>query len=368
MSKLNKRDMLTLIIVVLLILLAWICRFANNLKIEHIYKLSIALVRSFIYIGLIFSWGVSIRKRIMQKEVCNYLTAVAALLIFWFVIRTMKYLVLSEVDTMMRCCWYLFYIPIIFVPMYGILAATCIGKPENYAIPRWRKLFCLPALILLLLVLTNDLHQLAFRFPGGVPNNGDIYSRGVLYFVVAAWIVAETFGMMVILFKKSRLPGKGKRIWPPTMFSLVAIAYGVLYILEIPVVKAVAGDMTVVFCLMMMGVFEACIQAWLIQSNSRYEELFHASTIAAQITDENYIVRYSAGNTLTPELRLLEDAENKPVMLDGGIRLSHAAIGGGHMFWREDVSELLAVLEKLGDTQDELRSYGSLLDEENRQK
>lgn len=64
-----------------------------------------------------------------------------------------------------------------------------LGKPENYRLPKWTSLLYIPAVLLLLLVLTNDLHQLVFVFPADAAAWLDTdHGYGVGYFIVMGWI------------------------------------------------------------------------------------------------------------------------------------------------------------------------------------
>lgn len=49
---------------------------------------TMGLIRSVLYIGLYFVWGISIKKRVMQAQVQRYLTAIVGMMIFWFIVRT----------------------------------------------------------------------------------------------------------------------------------------------------------------------------------------------------------------------------------------------------------------------------------------
>ena len=49
------------------------------------------IARSLIYIALYIGWGISVSKRIIQVQVRHYLIAVSGLMVFWFVIRSMRY-------------------------------------------------------------------------------------------------------------------------------------------------------------------------------------------------------------------------------------------------------------------------------------
>lgn len=115
------------------------------------------ILRASIYIGLFAIWGISVRNRIIQPQVRRYLTAVSTLMVFWITVRTIRYS-LEECPWVMRHLWYLYYLPILFIPLLAVLVALSLGKPENFRLPKWVTLLNIPTTTLLLLVLTNDLH------------------------------------------------------------------------------------------------------------------------------------------------------------------------------------------------------------------
>ena len=121
-------------------------------------------LRSAIYIGLFAAWGVSTRSRIIQPQVRSYLTAIAALMVFWVTVRSIRYL-LAQDPWVLRHLWYLYYLPMLFIPFLAVFVAMSLGRPESFRLPKWTKLLYIPTAALLLLVLTNDLHQLVFVFP-----------------------------------------------------------------------------------------------------------------------------------------------------------------------------------------------------------
>ena len=88
MAKVQKSEVKAGIIVVLLIICAVLARVLGKLGYASV---TFGLIRTIIYIGLYIAWGVSVRKRVIQLQVRRYLTAVSALMVFWFVVRSMKY-------------------------------------------------------------------------------------------------------------------------------------------------------------------------------------------------------------------------------------------------------------------------------------
>ena len=55
------------------------------------------IVRSLIYIALYIGWGISVSKRIIQTQVRHYMVSVSGLMVFWFVIRTIKYFFITDI-------------------------------------------------------------------------------------------------------------------------------------------------------------------------------------------------------------------------------------------------------------------------------
>ena len=158
-------------------------------------------------------------------------------------------------------------------------------------------------------VLTNDLHQLVFRFSKQPPFSDKDYSYGIVF--------------MVIL---------------------------------------IAGDMTAVCCLLMAAIFQGCILCGLIQTNNRYFELFQTSGgLDAEITDHSFQRYYHSGDfpELSSELRRI--IIDRSSVQEQGIRINHIPIRGGHLFWSEDILVLLDQYQDIREQQEELTARNRLL-------
>lgn len=199
--------------------------------------------RSFIYIGLFAGWGFSIRHRIVQKQVRKYLTGAAALLVFWLMVRTAKYFIFRQPD-ILRYLWYLFYLPMLFVPMLAVLIALSLGRRDDYRLPRAVWILWAVSAALFLLVMTNDLHQAVFTFP----KNSDVwtdsehgYSWG--YYLVVSWQVVCAVTALIIMGIKCRK--HGSRFLLPIVPFAAAIAYTALYYAGVPWLRYLFGDVAV---------------------------------------------------------------------------------------------------------------------------
>lgn len=364
MEKMGKSTRRICVTVLFLVMTAVACRFVGN---AGILSTPMGLLRSGIYICLYITWGASLRSRIIQPQVRRYLTVIAALMVFWFLARTVKFHFVSDATHpgVVRYLWYFYYLPMLFIPLLAVFVSTSLGKPEDFRLSRWVRLLYIPTALLLALVLTNDLHQLVFAFPPGAAVWTDShYDHAMGYFLVFGWSFLCTVIMLGVVLGKCRVPHIRKRIWVPVCFLCALIGYTLLYILGADWLVFFAGDMTAVMCLMYAGTLESCIQCGLIQSNSHYGDLFDASTVAAQITDDEYRVCLSSGTAEPVPAELLRQTTDGPVMLKDGVRLSGAPIHGGHVVWQEDVSEAVGRLETLQDLNESLEDRNTVARDE----
>ena len=352
MQKQNKALIRTAVIVLLLILLAIYLRFIGNAGTLPMFA---GLVRSFIYIGLFGAWGVSVWRRIVQKQIRRYLLAASVLIVFWLTIRTIKFH-LGMNFNVNRQLWYAYYIPMLFIPLMALFVALSLGKAENYHLPRWTAALYIPTAILVLLVLTNDSHQLVFTFPPGTDIWTDkSYAYNTGYWFVICWEALCAAAAIIIMLFKCRIPQSRRVLWLPLVPFGVSLLYGLMYIAGVPWLMTLAGDITVMQCMLYTAVFESCIQCGFIQSNTGYDLLFPVSTISAQIVDKNYNVVYSSVSVSKLPKPVLRQTETGTVALDRNTLLKGNAIRAGFVVWQEDVTELADAIDELKANQEQIK-------------
>lgn len=131
---------------------------------------------------------------------------------------------------------------------------------------------------------------------------------------------------------------------------------------------AIAGDMTVVQCLTFTASFEACIRCGLIQSNMGYATLFEVSMAKGLITDRAFVPVQCSMQAAPLHEEQLRQALTGSVQLDATTQLHGHPIRKGYIFWQEDITELVALLEELRLTQEELHDIGDVIQAETAQK
>ena len=356
--KRNTKHLLAAIFVFTIIAAAYSCRMLSMFDLGGVY---VNHIRAALYLLLFSLWGFSLDRRIIQKQALHCMRLTAALMLLWLVLRTLKYEVVTDL-TVARYIWYLYYLPMLFIPLLGVYIALSLGKSEKFRLSGKIGALALVPAALFLLVITNDLHQQMFAFDSGVPGVPDnySYSHGFLYFICLGWMVACMFFSLICLLKKSRIPGGGKKKIRPFIIGCATVLYGVLYMLGIPAVRWLFGDMNVLFCLLYAAIYESCIRCRMIQSNTGYVELFEATTLAACIADRNGDIvlrsRPAGEDMVCPK-------EGLQILRPNGIRISSAPINGGYAVWQDNVRPLIELRTKMSENKTEIKNNKEKLQE-----
>ena len=354
----NKKKMLSCGVILISVLLAYICRLARP---ENVFMRNIAdQCRNCIYLGIYCAWVIYLEKHVVHKKMRRCLTAIGCLMVFWFFVRTVKFHILHD-PLGEHVCWYLYYIPMILIPVLGLAAAMFFGEKAEEKTVRRIKILLTVAVVLIVSVFTNDLHQMVFHFAKQPPFSDNEYSYGILFMVIQGWMLICLTGMEIILIRKSRITGK-KQFWLPIIPGILLLGWNIGNIFRLPFIQTFAGDMTAVCCLLMAAIYQGCILCGLIQTNNRYFELFQTSGgLDAEITDYSFQRYYHSGDfpQLSPELRAM--IINRSYVQEQGIRINHIPIRGGHLFWSEDISVLLDQYQDIREQQEELTARNRLL-------
>lgn len=358
MIKKRKKKLVNGGIILLAVIVAYAFRLIGN---GNYYFVLFPYLRSFIYIGLFIAWGISIRRRIVQKQVAQYLTGISVLLILWFTFRSAKYFIFWQ-PTAIRYLWYLYYLPMLFIPILALLVALSLGKPDDYRLPKAACALWIISGILLLLVLTNDLHQLVFTFP----EDAEVWSDksngyGIGSFIVIGWQILCMISALVVMIIKCRLKNGRRQLWTVLPMAVSLVYLGLNY-MDVQWFKLFFGDITAFQSLMYMLCFEGCITCGFIHSSSRYFDLFSSSIgTSAVITDKDFNVRYAALNARRiPRIDMIK-AAHSPLTVENGLTVHSIPVNGGYAVWTEDMSALLKIKEQSESLAEELNERNNLL-------
>ena len=276
-------------------------------------------------------------------------------------LRGIKYSAFSEVGVLARHTWYLYYVPILLMPLFLFYISLLVSPKKDFTIPKgWYSVLAV-TVVLIVFVLTNDLHQLVFRFAPDFSDWDSNYSYGWLFYAVTAWQYLLYLAAIVILVIKCRISSAKKNAW----VILIPFSIGVLMNILLLTGKVPESNGSPIFefpealIFTMAAVLECCMQLGLIPTNNDYGKLFHQFSISAQITDEEGTPVYASYSSLP--------LTKEQFSLESGARigehtiLNKMKIPGGFGFWQDDISELDRLNEELAEAKQELAQEAELI-------
>ena len=321
------------------------------------------LLTNLIYIGLAMAWGFSISRRSLPRNDRRWLLLGCTMAVLWLFLRAVKYRFFSD-DTITRHLWYLYYVPQILAPLFSLFAALQLGRREGDALSRKWYLLFIPAALLIGGILTNDLHQMAFRAaPGAVTMEAD-YTHGRVYYLAMTWIVALLLATGIIVYRKCRVSESRRYAWVPLCvflggFALCSLSFANIYTFH---------KMPECFCLTFAAFWEGCLQVGLLPTNGHYRYFFSESTVAAQIVDGQGCPVYRAKNApnLTPNQ--LEAGARESILLNTDTRLQSVPVQDGRVYWVEDIAKINRIQAQLAEINAQLSEENELIQAENELK
>lgn len=269
-------------------------------------------------------------------------------------LRGIKYSAFSEVGVLARHVWYLYYVPMLLLPLFLFFISLMVAAGKS-ARGTWIRYAALAVtLAFISLVLTNDLHGQVFRFQPGFADWDSDYTHGWLFYAMMFWQYALYLAALLILIIKCRIVSSRKNSWVILIPAATGIALNVLILTgNMPRINGIPiMEFQEALIFSAATVLECCMQLGLIPTNRDYGKLFRQLSIAAEITDRKGTPVYvsASARPLTAEESALPDGAR----IDGHTVLHRMTIPGGFGFWQDDVTEIDRLNEELAEAKAEL--------------
>lgn len=352
----SRETVISNIICIVLVLSVGVVRLAGY----HYGTFSFNAVICALFTGAAFIWIYQLMRRILQPERRRYFVMIAVLIIFWIMIRTVKYELVLSYQAISRYLWYMYYIPQTFIILLMFFSVLYIGKPYGWQINKEWKLLYIPAAVISAGIMTNDLHQQAFRFTEGLDNWYDSpYTHGPVYFSAIIWLAVMFAAILTVVFARCAVPENRKKIWIPVIPAAVGALYMVMFLIDQNNIFAWIYKVPEIICFVFAAFIECLIVSRLIPSNDNYDKLWEASTTGAGIMDNYGSIHYRSCSSQPVTLNQVQMAEEDTLFLnDGNTQLKSHAVNGGYGYWVKDITEINRLNKELED-------MGSMLNEEN---
>ena len=323
-----------------------------------------------IYIGLLIFWMQTVRERLLPTKARGYILASAFFMIFYLLVRVLRFRILTEV-VIRRYADYAYNIPMILVPTLFLMTCIRISRGEEGEGKGKERLLLFSACTMLLLIMTNDLHQLFYHrliplseFHGIVGT----YTYGPLFYLMYGWIVITMMTGFVILIRKTYRQNIRGLLW----FAGVAFIWAGLSLLNrlvfTPLDLARMYHSPEIQVFGMLGSFEVCIRNRFIPYNENYISFFSNLGLPVLITDEDFTTVYETNLPVAAGSGQLSAAARGPVYLNEDTKLLGMKIHPGYAFWTEDESGLHQESRRLASANELLSEENDLIALENELK
>ena len=351
-----KKTLLNVIIINLVVLFIYLVVGTAQFSIDLVNSKLIVSAFIFIFLSILLLLYFIIHISYSKQKVC--LITIASLMILLMVFRALKYGGFSQIDIVSRHLWYLYYLPVLFIP-YFLLVTSLSNYYETHkkAVLVTSIITGVICLFLAVFISLNDFHQTAFKFKEDFVNWDSDYDHGITYYVVLVYVALLFIASFVIFFRQCQI-AKGKRY---SYLSLIPLALGftymMLYIFDLtPKYKgySILCEFPETLCFMIAGYIFSLISLRIIASNRNYGDVFLHMSLPAFITDNSNKVVYQ--NT---DSALIKDTKEEQVVIDNYL-YQNTAIPGGKITWISDISDLNVIYQELSELNDRLKEEEQL--------
>ena len=264
-------------------------------------------------------------------------------------LRGIKYSAFAEIGVLARHTWYLYYVPMLLLPLFLFYIALFIAPEKRLRFHAGRFSVLVISLVFIGFILTNDLHSLVFRFKPGFADWDSEYAYGRLFYIIIFWQYALYLAAIAILVIKCRISSARKNAWLFLIpFTVGAVLIALLVTDKMPRLNGshiIEFPEALIFTVAV--VLECCIQLGLIPTNTDYGKLFRKFSISAQITDKKGNLVYSSYSAVP--LAASQFSAESGARIDEHTVLHKMEIPGGFGFWQDDMTELDRLNAELAD-------------------
>lgn len=157
-----------------------------------------------VYVLLLNIWWSSILNRIAQKTVRRYLAASHWFIVAWFIVRLLQNGVTAGAEQYGRFSGYLLAIPVVYGFLLNFYASLLLGKADDAELSRRWYLLLIPATLIVIGFLTNDLHSFFHTEIPVESGPSNLYGTNVGYILTCVWIITMEIAKIVNIFRSGR--------------------------------------------------------------------------------------------------------------------------------------------------------------------
>ncbi len=185
------------------------------------YYTGIHHVSTFSYTALALFWAHSLKGEITDTYIRRNMSLGGVLLTLLFMLRFIKYTLVPKFTFPHRLIWYGYYIPILITPLLSLMISLDIGGKQTPGKRRLLTVLKTICALLLIIVLTNDVHHLAIKI--WYEGDEEYSTMGAVYFLIIIWYIGLMLASFIITIRKCILSSYRKHWVIPVAIELLGL-------------------------------------------------------------------------------------------------------------------------------------------------
>lgn len=310
-------------------------------------------------------WGVLVYLRCLDYVLRRRLVAVATICALWMIEVILKYK--SFTPFYATVLWYLYYVPMTFVPLlYQLCGLRLAGLEQHRAGRRYRTALWVVAILLIGFVLTNDFHRQVFHFDRSSDTWSNDYTYGWGYFAVLIWTAFNFVAFFILVgrsasFRIQRFSGTA------ALVLLGGAFFAISYALRVP--WAWKLNFSLVYCVLCVVTMEICLDCGVIPSYHDIAGIFDTLPLDLKVLTRDLQEVYATPVSkpipagVREELRAQELGHSHAfaVVSNPDVMYRSFPLLGGSALLAQDVSEVNELNRELAHRRMELQRQNELL-------
>lgn len=297
---------------------------------------------------LVLVWGMLVDDQVIDRRVRILVRGIVFFLGMYFLLQICRYRLTNGNSRFFR---YAYYIPMIFLPLLFFYITIYMNRQKNDVPDKRLNLVSVPALVLIPLIMTNDLHQLFIRLDDNLVDSVTRTNAGILVYPYWIYTTSLLVVSFVLLFYKCQISISKQKIIQLIITLSVCLVLLVSYVTGLaPKINGVKlWEIGEIYAIISIFVLETCMLVGLISVNTRYSWIFRETDFPAVIKDNNGEVVYRTEGA---------DAVFNPTRESF---VKAADISGGSVSWAVDLSSINALNRQIAATIDQIEARNRTL-------
>ena len=319
-----------------------------NHKSETNINDSVQLLKAVAYISFIAIYSFYFKSKQNDKRILKGSMFVFILLIMWNIVKITRWN--TKDDFSAEIMWYLYYIPIIFIPIsyfYLFISLSFFHSAKKRFVVFS---ILITGILLSILVITNHWHNFVFKL--GI----DDYSYNFGYYIIVSFVSLVVIASLVLAILSALNQKAATRRGLIALFveTALIIIYYVLYFFRFTKGLPVIDDITSITTIYLLLLNNTMIYAGLLPVSLEHRKIFYKSNLRLVLTDDYGNIYDKTKSLSNIDSNIISSMNDKNNMMDGNILITKKKILNGYIYSEKDLSSIVQLKNNIEESKKNL--------------